>query len=225
MKKTILHILLDLVFLAVFNVLFFVVGGTDHIASIWISYGFMHFAYVMVLATALLIRKSKSKAVFGFSLYSISSVYFFLEFIIGLFFIFKINESYKVALSVQVILAGLYAVILLANLIANEHTADSIEKQSAEAHYIKDAASRLKLLVGKSSDKDTNKKLERVYDLMHSSPAQSISSVKELETKILDTVAEIEATVKGDDFAVVSEKIEALTNLIEERNRVLGANN
>lgn len=225
MKKTILHILLDLVFLAVFNVLFFVVGGTEHIASIWISYGFMHFAYIMVLATVLLIRKSKSKAVFGFSLYSISLVYFLLEFIIGLFFIFKINEFYKVALAVQVILTGLYAVILLANLIANDHTADSIEKQSAEAHYIKEAASKIKLLVGKSSDKDTNKKLEKAYDLMHSSPAQSISSVKELETKILDTVAEIEATVKGDDFDIVSEKIEALTNLIEERNRVLGANN
>lgn len=225
MKKTILHILLDLVFLAVFNVLFFVVGGTEHIASIWISYGFMHFAYVMVLATALLIRKSKSKAVFGFSLYSISSVYFFLEFIIGLFFIFKINESYKVALSVQLVLAGIYAILLFANLIANEHTADAVAKQNAENNFIKDAASRIKLLVGKATDSEANKKLEKLYDLMHSSPTQSISSVKELETKILDTIAEIEFLMKSDNFAEASARVDLLTSLIEERNSVLKVNN
>ncbi len=225
MKKTILHILLDLVFLAVFNVLFFVVGGTEHIASIWISYGFMHFAYFMVLATVLLIRKSKSKAVFGFSLYSISSVYFFLEFIIGLFFISKINESYKVALSVQVILAGLYAVILLANLIANEHTADSLEKQSTEAHYIKEASSRLKLLVGKSADKDINKKLEKLYDLMHSSSSSSAPSVNEIEHKIRESIMDLENAVKATDTAVITEKVDALCVLIEERNRILMSNN
>lgn len=225
MKKTILHILLDLVFLAVFNVLFFVVGGTEHISTVWISYAFMHFAYLMVLATSLLIRKSKSKAVFGFSLYSISSVYFFIEFVIGLLFIFKINESYKVALSAQLILAGIYAVILLAHLIANEHTADSIEKQSAEAHYIKEASSRLKGLVGKTDDKDINKKLEKAYDLMHSSPAQSASSVEVFEVKIMREIAELEALVKNDDTIGVSDKIDTITNLIEERNRILQANN
>ena len=68
-KKSVLWILLDLVFLAVFNTVFFVAGGTDHTASVWISYGFIHFAYLMVLVTPFLIRKSSSAAVFGFSLY------------------------------------------------------------------------------------------------------------------------------------------------------------
>ena len=38
-KKSILFILLDLVFLAVFNTVFFVVGGTNHPASVWVAYG------------------------------------------------------------------------------------------------------------------------------------------------------------------------------------------
>ena len=86
-KKNVLWILLDLVFLVVFNVVFFVASGTQHPASVWISYGFIHFAYIMLLVTPFLIRKSSSAAVFGFSLYSISSTYFFVAFIAGIVFI------------------------------------------------------------------------------------------------------------------------------------------
>lgn len=38
-KKTILTILLELIFVILFNVIFFMVGGTEHEASVWISYG------------------------------------------------------------------------------------------------------------------------------------------------------------------------------------------
>ena len=86
-KKSILYILLDLVFLAVFNTVFFTLGGTSHPASVWISYGFIHLAYIMVIATPVLTRNSSSAAVFGFSLYSVSSVYFLAEFVVGLVFI------------------------------------------------------------------------------------------------------------------------------------------
>ena len=86
-KKSILYILLDLVFLAVFNTVFFVVGGTDHPASVWISYAFIHLAYIMVVATPILTRKSSSASVFGFSLYSISAAYFLTEFVLGLVFV------------------------------------------------------------------------------------------------------------------------------------------
>ena len=86
-KKSVLYILLDAIFLIVFNTVFFVLGGTNHPASVWMSYGFIHFSYVMVLITPFLIRKSSSAAVFGFSLYSISATYFIVEFIAGLIFI------------------------------------------------------------------------------------------------------------------------------------------
>ena len=149
-KKSILYILLDLIFIAVFNTVFFVVGGTDHPSSVWISYGCIHFSYLMVLATPFLTRKSSSSAVFGFSIYSISAVYFFVEFFTGLVFIFVGSDSYKASLVIQVIIAGIYAVLLIANLIANEHTADSIERHEDELAYIKDAASRIKLRIGSS---------------------------------------------------------------------------
>ena len=132
-KKSVLWIILDLIFLAVFNTVFFVAGGFHHPASVWISYGFIHFSYLMVIITPFLIRKSSSAAVFGFSLYSVSYSYFLLEFVVGLIFVLIKSDSFKAALVIQIIIAGLYGVLLISNLIANESTAESIREAIKES--------------------------------------------------------------------------------------------
>lgn len=218
-KKSVLWILLDLIFLAVFNTVFFVAGGTDHTTSVWISYGFIHFAYLMVLVTPFLIRKSSSAAVFGFSLYSISSTYFLLEFVVGLIFIFMKSESYKAALIVQVIVAGIYAVLLLSHLIANEHTADSVEKHEEEVAYIKTASSRVKALIGKAKDKKANKEIEKAYDTLHSSPSKTVTTVRSIESNVMNKVAELEGAVSDQDTATIITIAGEIIALMEERNR------
>lgn len=225
MKKTILWILLDLVVLAVFNSLFFVIGGTDHEKSVWISYGFIHFAYAMLLITPLLIRNSSSSSVFGYSLYSISSVYFIVEFVIGLVFIIVNPYTIKAALIIQVIIAGIYAVILLSHLIANEDTADKVEKHENEAAFIKQASMQIKALVGKSDSKKANKEIEKTFDLLHSSPSKSNNAVAPLESAILRTVAELEGTVSSKDEDAIISKAREIISLAEARNSELKKTN
>lgn len=220
-KKSILYILLDLVFLVVFNTVFFVVGGTDHPASVWFSYGFIHFSYLMILVTPFLIRKSSSQAVFGFSLYSVSAVYFFVEFIVGSVFIIIRSESYKASLVVQVIIAGIYSVMLISNLIANEYTADSVERHEDEVAYIKNAASRVKMLMGKASDKKANKEIERAYDILHSSPSRSVATVKLLEEEINNKVTDLEDAVAANETAAIITIAGEIVAKTEERNRKL----
>ncbi len=218
-KKSVLWILLDLVFLAVFNTIFFVAGGTDHTASVWISYGFIHFAYLMVLVTPVLIRKSSSATVFGFSLYSISSTYFLIEFVVGLVFIFMRSESYKASLIVQVVVAGIYAVLLLSHLIANEYTADSVEKHEEEVAYIKTASSRVKALIGKANDKKANKEIEKTYDTLHSSPSKTVATVRSIESNVMNKVAELEGAVSTQDTAAIITTAGEIVGLMKERNR------
>ena len=224
-KKSILYILLDLVFLAVFNTVFFVVGGSNHPASAWLSYGFIHFAYLMVLITPIATRKSSSAAVFGFTLYSVSSVYFIVEFIVGLVFIFVRSESYKAALVVQVIIAGIYAILLISNMIANEHTADSIERHEDEVAYIKNAASRVKALIGKAGEKKANKEIEKAYDLLHSSPTRSIATIKSLEEQINNKVFELESAVSTNNTSLIISHAGEIVSMTEERNRKIRLTN
>lgn len=220
-KKRLLWIILDLVFLIVFNVVFFVAGGTKHEASVWISYGFIHFAYIMMLITPFLVKKSTNTAVLGFPLYSISSAYFLVAFIVGLIFIFTHPESYKMSLIVQVIIAGIYAIMLISNMIANEHTAESVERHEMELRYVKDASAHLKSIMDSVSDKAMRKKIERLYDLLHSSPAKSNNTVREYELAVLDLIDVLEDNLSRGDIPAANATISKIERNASERNRRL----
>ena len=218
-KKLFLWVVLELVFLVVFNTVFFIVGGTSHPASVWISYLFIHLAYLMVVMTPFLTRKSTSASVFGISLHSISSAYFLTAFVVGVVMILLRLESYKPALLIQIVLAGIYAIILISHLIANETTADNEERREEEIAYIKEAASRVKILKDKLPSKKANREIEKLYDLLHSSPSKSSPSVQTLEMDIISKIAELEAAVSSQD----EDRAKALSldaySLVELRNR------
>jgi hypothetical protein len=222
MKKTnVLWIILDLIFLVIFNVLFFVIGGTEHNTAVWMSYAFIHFAYFMLLITPALIRKGKSTAVFGFSLYSISAAYFFTGFITGIIFILVSPESYTAALSVQLCIVGLYGIILISNMLANERTASAEEKRQYQIAYVKEASTKLKGLIKSVNDKEVKKKVERVYATVYSSPVKSHPSLTEIENRMLQSINELEDAISTEN----KEKIILLTNslltTINERNNQL----
>ena len=224
-KKTVLWIILDLIFLAIFNTVFFVMTGLQHPASVWISYGFIHFAYLMVIVTPFLIRKSSSSAVFGFSLYSISSTYFLIEFVTGIVFIILKSDSLKVALVVQIVIAGIYGILLISHLIANESTADSVERHEDEVAYIKTAASRVKALVGKATDRKANKEIERAYDLLHSSPTKSTSTVRYLESSVMSQISDLEDAVQSGETDLIIATAGEIISTMGERNRKLRLSN
>jgi hypothetical protein len=219
MKKTnILWIIMDLIFLIIFNAVFFVAGGINHNASVWISYGFIHFAYLMLLLTPKLIQEGKSAAVFGFSLYSISSVYFLIEFLTGVIFILISPESFKVAFLVQLCIAGLYGIMLISHMIANVHTADSEEKRQQEISYVKDASVKLKGLLESVTDKETKKKVEKIYDTLYSSPVKSHPNLTQMENRILISIDELGNAISAGNKENIMSLADSLLSAINERN-------
>lgn len=218
-KKNILWIILDLVFLVIFNVVFFVIGGTEYPVSVWISYGFMHLAYIMLLITPKLIRKSSSSSVFGFSLYSISSTYFLVEFIIGVIFIFAKFESYKGSLIVQIIIGGIYGVMLVSHMIANEYTADSIEQHEKELQYVNECSARLKGIIDQVEDKNIKKKIEKAYDTLRSSQVKSNNAVRDYELKVIDLIDALEQNINRNDLVTASATLDKILKNADERNR------
>jgi glucan phosphoethanolaminetransferase (alkaline phosphatase superfamily) len=218
-KKVVLGILLDLAFLIVFNVCFFVIGSTNHTASGWLAYGFIHFAYIMVLLTPVLARKSFPVYIWGLTIAGISTTYFIVEFIVGIIFIVLNHDSIKVDLVVQVIIAGLYLVTLLANMIANETTADNIARNKDEVAFIKNASSRVKALMDKFDDKKANKAVEQVYDLIHSSPSKSCVAAQSYENDVVNKIGELESYVSSNDKGQAVRVAGEIVELMEERNR------
>ena len=216
-----LWLMMGLLFPIVFNVMFFIIGGTDHRVSVWISYGSIHFAYFILLLTPLLVCKGQSKAVFGFSLYSLSYAYFFTELITGIIFILVSPESYIAALLVQLCIAGVYAVLLMSNMIANERTAEAEEKRQYEIDYVKKAAAELASIMSGISDGDTRRKVEKFHDAISASPVKSHPSVLSLETQLLAGIANLRAAIRAKKMESIIAQSDTLLTMINERNRQL----
>jgi hypothetical protein len=220
-KEDMLWLVLNSIFLIVFNALFFVLGGADRVASVWISYVFIHFAYFMLLLTRKLIQSGKSVVVFGFSLYVISSVYFLVELFTGSVFILIAMQSYKIPFLVQLCFAGFYGIILTAYMIADIRTADAEEKRQPHISFIKEASAKIKGLLESINDRETKKKVEQVYDTLYSSPVKSHPALESVEDHILKSVHALEdavATGNRDSIFPLADTLEAAIN---ERNRQL----
>lgn len=222
MKKTkFFWYLLDSIFLIVFNLYFFLLKGTDHLTSVWISYASIHFAYFMLLATPYFVRKGSTSADYGRPLFVITTSYFFLAFLVGLVFIIISPESNTTALLVQITVAAIFAILLLANLIANEHTADNVEKREVELKYVKEASSTLNTLLNQLTDKKHQKLVEKAYDLIHSSQVKSSIDVYGIEQEVFNEISILSDLVKTKKFDSIEESVNNICSLAEERNRKL----
>lgn len=220
-KKTVLNLLLDLVFLIVFNTVFFVLGGAEHKTSVWLSYGFIHLSYLLVLLTPILCGRRGKDTVLRMPIYTVSSGYFFAAFVAGLIFIFVKPDSIKAPLLVQVVIAGIYAVILLANLMANADTAEQAQRQEHEVAYIKDSAARVKVLMGRLDDKKAEKAIERAFDALRASPSRTAEGLLTLENAIADQISYLESAVKTGDAGNAVRIADTVVALVDERNTKL----
>ncbi len=220
-KTPILRFLLNMIFLVVFNVIFFWVGGTDHPISVWVSYGTIHLAYLFLVFAPVLTPRCDRSDILVSSVQFVSLIYFLVELVVGVIFILIASETYMAAVLVQMILFAVYAFVLLYVMIANKATAASMNRQKAEVAYIKMASARVKFLIDRTQDKQANRAVEGVYDLLHSSPTQSAAAVKPLEMAIFDKIGELEAAVRANEIATVLRLTKEITDLTEERNMKL----
>jgi len=220
-KEAVLRMILKSIFLVVFNALFFTLGGTDHNATVWISYGFIHFAYFMLLLTPKLASTGHSAPVFKVPIYIMSTAYFFVELIIGSLFIVIASEGYTIPFLVQFCIAGIYGAILMVYLIADEWTGTAEKERGTQIAFIKDASLNIKGLLEKVSDKEAKKRLERVYDALYSSPVKSHPDLETEENNILQSIRELADAVSIGNNDTIIALADTLEVAVNDRNKRL----
>jgi len=214
--------MLDSFFLIVFNVLFFMLIFTKDIKdTVWISYGFIHFAYFLLLVTPLLVRQGKADYIYRRPLYAITTTYFLIELIIGIVLILKFPDSFTLTIVTQVILAFVFMAWLLSHLIANEYTANSVERREIELQYVKESASRIKPFLKQVTDKSANKKIQMLYDLIHSSPVKSHHDVYIIEQEVTNEIETLSCAVRQNDIEKIVIIADKIYSLAEKRNNRL----
>ena len=225
MKKNILSTILCLIFLIIFNLIFYMTGGTVRPVSVWISYGFIHIAYLFLVCTTLFVKPGENAALFGMTLGAVSGVYFIVELIVGSAFILIASEGYKACVIVHAVITGIYVIILIINILANDTTATAQKRHNAEVNYLKETCMILHEIMEQVGDKSARKKVEKLYDLMQSSPAKSRRDVQELEFQIIESLEQLNEKAAAINSEEVERQIEKIQRLARERNRRLRLSN
>jgi signal transduction histidine kinase len=225
MKRVhVLQIIMNVILLAVFNAIFFIAGEPPHRASVWISYLFVHIAFVLLLLTPMLIRKGTSSAVFGISIYSLASYYFLAELAVGVVFILFSPEGFRAALLIQLSMAGLYGIILISRMIVSERKAEAEVERQHQIAYAKEATEKIQRLLDNVRDKEAKKRVERIYDTLQTSPVKSHPDLEDMEKRILRAIDELSGAVSdGKNKDTVILLSDSLLNLLNERNLQLKA--
>lgn len=73
--------------------------------------------------------------------------------------------------------------------------------------------------MGKSNNRNVNREIEKLYDLLHSSPTKSNVTVRSLEIEISNKIATLENAILSSNQENIIAVCGEITLLIEERNR------
>lgn len=221
MKKNIFKVIIALIFLVLFNLLFFLIGGTQQSDVNWTCYGFIHVAYLCILITPLLSKSKKGLEVISYSLYLRATFYFFTELVVGVLCMVIAPESITWPLIIQSVLLAIFLILQFMSALANDATAQSIEKQKEESIYIKDLAQRIKNSMRYISDADTKKQVVRCYDLVNNSPIESFSQAIDAELRLRNAIETLCNAIETGNYQDFGTKIKGVEYAVQDRNTII----
>ena len=95
-----------------------------------------------------------------------------------------------------------------------------MERHEMELQYIKFCSSKLKGLQN-TGNKELDKKVEKAYDLIHSSQAKSNNSVRDYELTVIDLIDALEQNILKSDYVAADTTLDKILRNADERNRRL----
>ena len=223
MKKVFLKTAFALVFLIVFNVLFFLLCGTENKTSVWISYGFIHAAYITILVIPLIGSKGQDSFYMNATLFNQAIAYFLLELVIGVTCIVWSPDNSLWPILIQSILWLVYAIILIGNAWANEVTTQSLEKRSQEITPFREMTSELKKVSLMIKTPQVSKDVTEIYDALYYSGSRQTAETIELDANISDLIGALKMRVRQgeENSPEVKQHLTELRHLIAERKITL----
>lgn len=221
MKTTLIRIVFTLVFLVVFNTLFFLLSGTDNPTSVWVSYAYIHVAYFTILFLPVLKTKGDASYYLSSVLYGQAITYFILELIAGVVFIIYRMESPVWSLVVQTALWLIFVVLILGNAWANQATAQSLEKRKQDIDAYQSMRMSLKRLMAKTDKPELKRLIADCSDKLEASASRQTQESEKIDIEIEQAIASLRQSITGDDVEESTSLARQLVGLIEERKTIL----
>lgn len=220
-KNKTLFIILDSLFLIVFNVCFFLLTDQeDRTTTTWINYGCIQAAYLLFLLTPLLYPKNVAKDV-DMPVYSLTFGFWWFELVLSII-LMNVSVSTTYNIIIQVICWTVMLARLIVLSLVNINTSEKQQRHQQELFYVKTAEGLLRTKLSSITDKQEYRQLEQVYDYVRTSPVKSNASAKVLESQILQ---KINFLAVESDASKISTLCKDILILAQQRNQTILINN
>ena len=222
MKRNVIKAVIALIFLVVFNVLYFL-ASREHTTADWVSYAFIHAAYLCLLATPLFAAGiDKGLTVLIASLWLRALGYFFLELIVGTAFLLASPEGYVWPLAVQAILLAAFLILQLMGVLANDSTTRSTCRQRTESLYLQELKDRLSQGMRTIDDSALKEQVRPCLDALSASPLQSLAGAEAEEQKLCAAVDGLCCAIeRGDAAEQVGQEAKRVLLAVHDRNMAI----
>lgn len=204
-----LKIALYCIFPLLFNLLFFMLSKGEHPTSSWISYVFIHLAWVLLITTPLLSPQGATSSIFNLSIYGVSFVYFLAELIVGVIIIVQ-PQAAKGTVTLQGLLLILYVAILIPALLSNEHSAKNTEVIINNSEVIREYCSRISALFNVIPNEEVNRELQRAYNTLHAAPVSNGQWLDSISIELKQLEFEIHRN-SPEDALIICKKLQRMT--------------
>lgn len=212
---------IKLILLAIFNISFFTVTKAACSFSMWLSYGFIHFAFLMFFLSPLFVRRSRNSthvAIESVSL--VTALYFIAALAAGIFFLF--NPLLTVfQYSVESAITGIYLIILILTVVLNNSIAKNENSLSEEKRVLDNMYVKSEFIKMKKTGENLMSKINAFQEDVKYSPVKSSESVKATENQILSILDEITMDIEKLSDSEINTKIDNCQNLLKQRNMLL----
>ena len=217
-KILIATIVLDLVFIVVFNLCFFLIAGTIHTESTWVAYAFIHVSYLSLILIPLLKTKTMGSHIYQMTYYAVGVIYFIASFIANIVFLCQESLDIIPSITTNAVLFGLYLILFLALYIINEKSAEQERIDHKEARVIKNYVGRIARLIEVVEDRDVKRQLQNIHDEIHSLPSMEALGTKTYDSKIDATIDELMLAVSEQNNDEIVKLCKKIHLLLVERN-------
>lgn len=217
-NNKVLYGIIGLVALVIVNLVVFI-SIKEFSTAIYINIAFLNISVLNLWFFSIMFGDKKE----GFMNYTrlpMVSLYSVVTFILSALLVLINFQNVKVTIVVQVILLGIYIILLATNTMANNSARNSVAIDKNNYGKVNDMAKRLDLILKTVENREIYKKIEKAYDAVKNTKVTVNQDTTQVDNDILQSIGIIEYSVQNKNFDAIDEQVEKIKNAIIRRNEM-----
>ena len=189
----------------------------------WISYGFMVLAFgLQVLGMYLSFKEFSVQAIFfGIPLAQFTLFYFFAELFVSFVFMIFQKITWKIPVSLQVILLAVYAIVAIVSVATRDAAVAVKDNIQESAAAMKLNTVDIEMLRDEAKDPELKRELVRLAEAVRYSDPMTNDFIADVDARIRQETFALQTFCEDNDVAAAKDSCKKLQRLYVERNKKL----